>query len=98
TLSKETYPDSAQAGPSSIRKNNHQPLGGQELIMETIGERSRLNSSLIINGSPKYFLSGLAGFSNLLKPKGQVYFDYIRYISVLEIDSHIPFFRLCWFG
>jgi hypothetical protein len=48
----------------------------------------------MIDDNLRYFQSGCANFSRLLREKGQAYFDRTRYISVLtELNEHLLFFR-----
>jgi hypothetical protein len=63
-------------------------------------KRSRIDdSSLMTNDNLRYFRSGGADFSSLLKEEDQAYFDHTRYISVLAgMDKHVLFFRPRRFG
>ncbi|KAK6331391.1 hypothetical protein TWF730_004473 [Orbilia blumenaviensis] len=57
------------------------------------------DSSVINNGKPKYFRSGVISFQELLRRDGQVYFDRTGYIYKLhELDRFILFCRPRRFG
>ena len=89
---------------STTRKRKIQPPKVQSRSIHTRTapppKRSRIDdSSLMIDDSLRHFQSGGANFSQLLREKGQAYFDRTRYISVLtETNKHILFFRPRRFG
>jgi Predicted AAA-ATPase len=89
---------------SATKKRKIQPPEVQSRSIHTRTapppKRSRIdNSSLMIDNPLRYFRSGGANFSYLLREKGQAYFDRTRYISVLaKIDKNILFFRPRRFG